>query len=176
MTLLRRLSIVSVATTYVLVSVGGLVRATESGLGCGDDWPRCEGRVIPEGDHHTWIEFTHRMIAAVLIFLTVALAVTAWRRLRDRRDLVRPAVASVPLVLSQAVLGAIVVALDLHAESVVAHLGLAMVLFAVLLGLLVNVTRPVVESFDRGLRRATWVVAISVLATMLLGSYVSGRE
>lgn len=176
MSRVRRLTVVTVATTYVLVTVGGLVRATESGLGCGDDWPRCNGRVVPEGSHHTWIEFAHRMIAAVLIVLTVALAVAAWRRARGRRDVVRLAVTAVPLVLSQAVLGAVVVALDLHAESVVAHLLLANVLLAVLLALLARQWRPVPATVDRLLVRTAWAVAGGALAVMLLGSYVSGRE
>lgn len=174
--LLRRLTVVTLAVTYALVAVGGLVRATESGLGCGDDWPRCSGRVIPEADHHAWIEFTHRFIALVVVGLTIALAVTAWRRARERRDVVRLAVSTVPIVLAQAGLGAVVVILELHAESVVAHLALAMTLLAVLLALLVRQVRPQPGVPQRLLSRAVPVVALLALATMLLGSYVSGRE
>jgi len=176
---LRRLTFTATATTFVLVTVGGLVRATDSGLGCGDDWPRCNGRVVPEGDHHTWIEFSHRLIAAVLIALSISLAVVAWRRARDRHDLLRLALATVPLVLSQAVLGAVVVALDLHAESVVAHLALAMTLLAVFLALSVRqVLDPPTDpsSASRMVGRAIWSVAAGALFVMLLGSYMSGRN
>lgn len=175
--LLRRLTLVALLTTLVLVAVGGLVRATESGLGCGDDWPVCNGQVIPEGNHHTWIEFSHRVIAAVLVGLTVALAVVAWRRARQRSDLVRLAVATVPLVLAQAVLGAVVVALELHAESVVAHLALAMTLLAVIIALAVRQWHDPGElPVDPSVPRAVWPVAVGALAVMLLGSYMSGRE
>lgn len=174
---LRRLTIVTVATTYALVTVGGLVRATDSGLGCGDDWPRCNGAVVPVGNHHTWIEFGHRSIAAVLVALSVTLAVLAWRHARDRRDVRGLAYATVPIVLAQAAVGAVVVILELHATSVVIHLLLAMGFFAVLLALLVRQVVPEPdEEADSWPARAAWPVALGALGVMLLGSYVSGRE
>ncbi|HVM41791.1 MAG TPA: COX15/CtaA family protein, partial [Acidimicrobiia bacterium] len=178
MTALRRTTIASIVVTFVLVTAGGLVRATESGLGC-PDWPRCHGRLIPPDDFHARIEFSHRFIASIVIALTIVIAVLAWRHARHRPEIFRPAVATVPLVFAQALLGALVVALELHAESVVAHLLLAMTLGAILLFLLVNlVTPPPSESDppDRGLAKASGAVALTALAVMLLGSYMSGRE
>jgi heme A synthase len=180
---LRQLTIVTTVATYLLVTVGGLVRATGSGLGC-PDWPRCHGRFIPPFEFHALVEYSHRLTASVVIWLTVALAVAAFRARREvSRRAVRLAVATVPIVCSQAVLGAVVVALDLHAESVVAHLLVAMTLFAVLISLLVE-TAPAGSAVatsqpgagaDRRFARAASVVAASALCLMLLGSYVSGR-
>jgi protoheme IX farnesyltransferase len=177
MTALRRTAVAGVVSTYVLVTLGGLVRATESGLGC-PDWPRCHGRLVPPNDFHARIEFSHRLVASVVIGLSVALAVLAWRHARHRPAIRRPALATVPLVLAQAGLGAVVVLLELHAESVVAHLALAMTLFALLLLLTANLFADPAGGGrgDPVLVRSGVGVAVLVLGIMLLGSYVSGRN
>jgi heme A synthase len=180
MTALRRLAIITTASTFLLVTVGGMVRATGSGLGC-PDWPRCHGSLVPPLEYHAIIEYSHRLVASVVILLTLALAgvaLAARRRIDPRAR--RLAVATVPVVFSQALLGALVVALELHAESVVAHLLVAMTLLAVLVSLVMETTpsvpAPGAASIDRGFARAlTWVTA-AALVLMLLGSYVSGRN
>jgi heme A synthase len=183
---LRRLAVVTTVFTYLLVAVGGLVRGTESGLGC-PDWPRCHGRWIPPLDYHSIIEYSHRATASIVIWLTVALAVVAFR---NRRRLTRRAfslaVIPLPIVLSQAILGAIVVHLDLQAESVVAHLLVAMSLVAVLISLVVEVApagsvlSPPAggpgAGADRHFATLASAVAGAELFLMLLGSYVSGRN
>lgn len=68
-----------VFTIGVIVS-GDLVQATESGAGCGEHWPRCDGSLIPSiGDAHTAVEFTHRMATTVLSLGFVVLLVGAWK-------------------------------------------------------------------------------------------------
>lgn len=89
---------------------GALVRATGSGAGCGANWPLCNGDFVP---HHpriaTIIEFTHRSMTGVCTFLVVALA--AWtfagtpRGHRARRSVVW----SMVLLVTEALLGALLV-------------------------------------------------------------------
>src|ERR687891_1037289 len=61
-----KLAIAAAVATYVLIAVGGLVRATDSGLGC-PDWPLCFGAWVPPGELHAWIEHSHRLGGAFAV-------------------------------------------------------------------------------------------------------------
>ena len=61
MSRLAKLSLVTTALTFLAVTAGGLVRATDSGLGC-PGWPKCYGRWIPPGNEHAIIEWNHRFL------------------------------------------------------------------------------------------------------------------
>jgi len=127
-TRLRGLAIASMATTFLLVAIGGLVRATNSGLGC-SGWPKCTpGRWLPPLEYHAIIEYSHRLTAFLDVLLIGLLAAVAWRRYRGSPRIGRPAMASVGLVFVQAALGGIVVKGDLAALLVTAHFATAMVL------------------------------------------------
>src|ERR687887_2301579 len=137
----RRLLNATILATFALIVIGGVVRVSDSGLGCGaagsgtEGWPLCGGRVLPFLQQSALIEFSHRAVASLLVILIAALAIQAFRRLRDHRWLVRGSVAAGVLVLSQAGLGGLTVEHGLRSALVAAHLGLAMVLLALLITL-----------------------------------------
>jgi cytochrome c oxidase assembly protein subunit 15 len=180
MTAFRKLSILSTVATFLLVGVGGLVRATKSGLGCGTDWPHCSGKLLPSLETRaTIIEFSHRLTAGVVVILLAALAILAWRNRHEAPRLVKPSIAAFILVMSQAVLGAIVVKLELEAVSVVLHLGTALTILAVLIYVTAAASARegrLDEPQDPATSGAARAVAGSVFLLLLLGSYVSGRE
>src|SRR4029450_3562767 len=127
----RRLAVTTIAATFVLIAVGGLVRATDSGLGC-PDWPRCFGKLVPPAELHAWIEHSHRLVASGVMGL-VGLLVVAAGRTGQERAVRRAAVAALVMVLAQALIGAFVVWWKLRADSVTLHLATALALVGLLI-------------------------------------------
>jgi heme A synthase len=170
----RNLAIASTAATLVLVTIGGLVRATKSGLGCGPNWPHCPG----EPTRALVIEAAHRGAAGIVVILLALLAVVALRKHRDTPLLMWPALAAFGLVIFQALLGAVVVWLELKADTVVLHLATALVLLALLVYLSaasIEAQGRTTSPRNRSLSRTGGVAAGAVLVVMLVGSYVTGR-
>lgn len=180
MNLFRRLTFASLVATIVLVAIGGLVRATKSGLGCGTDWPDCGGRLVPSLETRAEIiEFSHRFVAMIVGLLILALAIVAIRRLRDDRRVRIASVAALGLVIFQALLGAAVVKAELERLVVVAHLVAAMSLLALLVYLagLVNArTKGLDGSTDSALSRRLAFAGLGVLALLIVGSLASTRD
>jgi heme A synthase len=127
--------------TYLLIVFGAIVRITGSGMGCGDDWPLCNGHVLPPfDDPATVIEWGHRQIAVIVSVLVFGLAVVSWWTSRGagsgEQDAPLPrraAYLAAVLLIVQIALGAITVILELPHWTVVLHLGTAMLLLAALL-------------------------------------------
>jgi heme A synthase len=129
------LSLSTALLTVGLIVFGAVVRVTDSGLGCGNEWPLCNGTIFPPLDNITaWIEWTHRLFALLIgIFglITLGVAIRNYRN-RDSRVLVATVVAA-GLFALQSALGAMVVVLDLPPTFVTLHLGVAMLLLAALI-------------------------------------------
>ena len=138
MTLTRRLAYLALALAYAQIVFGAIVRITDSGMGCGDHWPKCNGLWFPPLDNtELVIEITHRWIAAGLLIAILALVAAAYVQrdepgIAGRGGVLRVATAAAVLWLAPAILGAITVWLELPPLVVVVHLALAMGLLGIL--------------------------------------------
>ncbi len=130
---LRRLAWTGAGLALGLIVLGGVVRITGSGLGCGDHWPRCNGQWFPPLDLPTMIEIGHRWAAALVSVVVLGLAVVAWRRHRQEPALLYPATLAFVLLVVQVLLGAVTVKLALPPWVIITHLANAMLLLATLL-------------------------------------------
>ena len=182
----RRLAYLTAALTFALIVVGGVVRISDSGLGCGpagsgtEGWPLCGGRVVPVVDTNMIIEYAHRVLAGVVALLIAYLAWTAWRHRRSERLLVRVSFATLGLILVQAALGGLTVEEGLKQELVATHLGVAMLQIALvlLMGRLggpdaAPTLRP---GATRAIRVLTGLALVAVLGTIVAGGYMSASE
>ena len=178
-----RLAWTTAAATFFLIAFGGFVRISESGMGCGDSWPLCNGRVVPEMSFATFIEFGHRIAAALVAALVVALALTAWKW-ADAGDplwtkLKRAGVLAVVLVAVQVMLGAATVWLELPATLVILHLGTAMLLMALLMWAALSAVASDAGRTMRvsdGTSGATWWTAVFGFVVVIAGGLVANLD
>ncbi|HCL29788.1 MAG TPA: hypothetical protein DIC52_15280, partial [Candidatus Latescibacteria bacterium] len=163
------------------VALGGVVRVTDSGLGC-PDWPLCHGRLIPPFELHTLIEYSHRLSASTLGFLVLAATIIVWRDPWRSTLAVGATTGALILVGVAAVLGGITVLTELAWWVVLFHLGIAEGVVASLVIAAVAGWRggPVLEPArdDIFSLRMRWLTGLALGGTLLLilsGSYMVGR-
>ncbi len=181
MTAFQRLLLVTIVLTFGLVVIGGLVRATDSGLGC-PDWPTCHGSLIPRAEKHTLIEYSHRSAATVVGFLFLGVTFFTFKTERRNKLVFWLAFTAGVLLAFQIILGGITVKKDLPAEIVAAHLGTAMAFMGVMivtLGISVLQRRgmqPFAAAGESAFTRLAITSAAIAYITLVLGSYISGTN
>lgn len=163
----RNLAFITCAATLILIGVGVYVRATGSGLGC-PDWPTCHGGIVPPHEQEALIESTHRFVAAFVGILVIATAVFAWRHFRGAPAVLWPAIAAVPLVGIQGVIGAITVWEELPAEIVATHLLLAMAILTVMAATALAMFNEIRGGIPPEQRTAAWRVGQRAIVALVL--------
>lgn len=170
-----RLALVTAVLAYLLIVLGGVVRITGSGMGCGPDWPLCDGRLVPLFDLETFIEWSHRMVAALVGIVVAGVAVHAWWP--GRGESFRPwrklAAVALALLVVQVLLGAVTVRLELPPWTVILHLGTAMALLGVLVAGATRALGPDRRPARDATARVGWATAGAGFAVVLLGALVA---
>jgi cytochrome c oxidase assembly protein subunit 15 len=147
LTSFQRLALWTTAATYVLILVGGLVRASGAGLGC-PDWPRCFGSWIPPASAADlppqfdvaqfnpalmWTEYLNRLLGVTVGLLILATTISAWRHHRHQPRILWTIIAALLLTGFQGWLGGRVVAHELAAWIVTVHMIVALFIVQMLL-------------------------------------------
>ncbi|RZJ95298.1 MAG: heme A synthase [Hymenobacter sp.] len=227
-------SVLTVISIYLLILVGGVVRATGSGMGC-PDWPKCFGQWVPptnisqlpvgykqvytaqrvaknqklartlaglgfkqvageifahptqyiETDFNatkTWIEYLNRLLGALIgifVFVTAVVALPYWSR---DRPVFWLAVGGWLLTGVQGWLGSLVVSTNLLPIMVTIHMGLALLIVAMLLYAADRAQQESANSFEvqqialsentSGMRVLLWLALIVTFGQIVLGTQV----
>ena len=110
--------------------IGGYISAAGLGLTC-PEWPLCPNGIMPSEEY--LIEWIHRLVAATTGSLVLATMIASFlNKNADLKIKVTSSLASV-FVVTQIVLGALVIDLKLHAVLVAVHLGIGILLFSMVL-------------------------------------------
>jgi len=130
---LHRFAMLAAGATFCLIFVGGLVTSTGSALAV-PDWPLAFGKLIPAWQGGIRFEFGHRVVAAIVVALTLILM--GWAYLVEPRKWVRTTImAAFGLIIVQAILGGITVLFELPLPIAVAHAGTAQAFFCLMVSI-----------------------------------------
>ncbi|MFG3585266.1 heme A synthase [Streptomyces sp. NPDC047990] len=175
----RRAALAALVMSVVIVVTGGAVRLTGSGLGC-PTWPKCTDDSLTATSamgFHGVIEFTNRMLTYVLC-AAVGWAIIAARSEKPwRRDLTRLGWAQFWIVMSNAVLGGIVVLVGLNPYTVAAHFLLSTALITVAAVMWQRTRegsaapRPLV---GKAVQQLVWCLVAATVLLIALGTVVTG--
>ncbi|MEM1246313.1 MAG: COX15/CtaA family protein [Acidobacteriota bacterium] len=198
----RRLALATVVAVYLLIGVGGLVRASGAGMGC-PDWPKCFGQWVPPtaesqlpanyqeiyAEHgygssrfnvvKTWTEYINRLIGVVIGFLIFGTWIASWRTFRGRDGgLVAWCFSAFLLVGFQGWLGSVVVDSNLAPWLVTVHMILALVIVGILIYALARSQREVfdVDAIEPSGRIDLLFAACLVLSMVQIGLGSQIRE
>lgn len=147
----------TIVAVYVLILVGGIVRASGSGMGC-PDWPKCFGSWVPPTSADqlpvnykeifgeklkgevifnpvkTWIEYVNRLVGVLIgffIFITFVISFITFRK--SDKLIVGLSFLAFFLVGFEGWLGAKVVSSELHPEMITIHMLLSIVIVLLLI-------------------------------------------
>ena len=127
---LQYLALASLVVLYSLMFIGGYISAAGLGLTC-PEWPLCPNGLLPDDEY--FIEWGHRLIAATTGVLIVATAVGSWITKNSHWRIRTTSALAGIFVVTQITLGALVIDMKLHALLVSIHLGIGILLFAMVL-------------------------------------------
>lgn len=182
---LRRVALYSLAANVLIVITGGVVRLTDSGLGC-PTWPRCTDSsyvATPAAGYHGIIEFGNRTLTYVLVALAAAALLLALRPANRTPQRVRLAWLGLATIPVQAVVGGVTVLTHLNPWVVGAHFMLSMGVIAVMYRLYLACgqvgaprpsTSPRPSTVVAPLRVLTWLVLMVSAAVLAAGTVVTG--
>ncbi|WP_171108966.1 MULTISPECIES: COX15/CtaA family protein [Streptomyces] len=175
----QRAALAALVMSVVIVVTGGAVRLTGSGLGC-PTWPKCTDDSLTatrEMGLHGVIEFGNRMLTYVLC-AAVGWAIIAARAQKPwRRSLTRLGWAQFWVVMSNAVLGGIVVLVGLNPYTVAAHFlaTTALITVAALMWQRIREgdgeARPLV---GKAVRQLVWCLIAASVLLIMVGTVVTG--
>lgn len=164
---MKQLILITILLSFLLINLGGYVHNTGSSLAC-PDWPLCQGKIMPEMVDGVLIEHSHRLLASLVGFLTLLIA------LLNRKNSKTATISYVALamVIAQGILGGITVIYQLPPLVSTAHLGLSMVFMCTLIFLHHKLSHATKISPGSGITPYLLIALGLIFLQILLGAFL----
>jgi len=140
----------SLVVVYGVAYLGAYVRHASAELACGTDWPLCNGGLATTAGGAEGAHFGHRLAAFTSILVVFGLVFWASRFKSGRPDIYRGTLLASGVIITQALVGGIVVMSKLSIFATLAHAALMGILFVLLCDV---ARRTITWSFATGSRR-----------------------
>lgn len=177
----RALAIAACIGMLFVLLGGALVTNTDSGRGCGDDWPLCNGKLIPAYTIESMIEYLHRLVTGVEGLLVLAAYVIMFLKFRkDEESFKEPlfyAGGALLFTVIQALMGAAAVMWPQSPPIMAIHFGISLIAFASTLLLVLWTFRakngpPTVFQVPRSVFPRVLAVSIYCYVVVYLGAFI----
>ncbi len=192
---IKRWALATFILCFLVIIAGGVVRTTQSGMGC-PDWPKCFGKWIPptnaselpadfekylrkqDIDHtfnalHTWIEYINRLLGVLLGFFGLVQFAMLFFKRKEFNKPYKLAIAFLVTVILTGLFGAIVVKLNLAHASISVHLLFAIILVQIQLALLLSLNKKLLTiHVNNKVRQSLFIFLILLFCQTVLGTMV----
>lgn len=126
----KTLAVVATVVMFVVMIAGSLVTNTGSAQGCGNQWPLCNGKLIPAYTFQTMIEFSHRMVTGLAGVIVIVFSIWAWLRNRGNREALFLALFGMLFIVVESLLGAAAVIWEEPPAVLALHFGFSLLAFS----------------------------------------------
>lgn len=181
--IVKTLAIAACIGMFLVLLMGATVTQTESGRGCGDDWPLCNGRFVPDYTITSIIEYSHRVVSGAVGLLILAAAIAVFLHVRQRAARWYSGLALFFTVL-QAGLGAAQVMNPQSSAILALHFGISLLAFTLTLLTVTSVREYYRRSMPHssgkrvtgGYRLAVWLTTLYSYIVVYTGAYTSHTD
>ncbi|GIP31751.1 heme A synthase [Paenibacillus sp. J2TS4] len=168
---------------FLVLLAGAIVTKTDSGRGCGDDWPLCNGKFIPAYTLESMIEYSHRMVTGIVGVLVLLTFLYTWRYLRQHQEALWYAGGTLLFTIIQAGMGAAAVKWPQQPAVMALHFGISLLAVASSMLLVVWCYRMNKErhklssaSIPKSIYPVAWGIWIYCYVVVYLGAFIRHME
>ena len=173
------LIIVACIGMLIVLLQGALVTNTDSGRGCGDHWPLCYGKFVPAYTLESMLEYSHRLVSAIVGFLVLAVFIVTMIKHRREGEPVLYASSALFFTILQALLGAAAVKWPQSPPVMALHFGFSLLAFASTLLMVIWAYRmkrgsanTALTDLPHSVYKFAWVIFGYIYVVVYIGAYI----